>query len=228
MEKELTLKEKFLLLCYQPESGNPYPATYYYFGYIGSALLELANMGKIKTEGKLLKLVDSKATGDHALDYLIEIMAKAGREKKTAYWIRKFSEYVIKRKLRLLILQELMSKRILFEKDARALLIFKYKKYPARETRTRNELIRSVQNLVLRNKESDKDAMMLAVLIGATRITGRFFEKKDRKQARQKIKILIKENKVASIVNETVASVEAAIMAAIIATTLVTTNTASR
>jgi hypothetical protein len=70
--------------------------------------------------------------------------------------------------------------------------------------------------------------MMLAVLIGATRITGRFFEKKDRKQARQKIKILIKENKVASIVNETVASVEAAIMAAIIATTLVTTNTASR
>jgi hypothetical protein len=70
--------------------------------------------------------------------------------------------------------------------------------------------------------------MMLAVLIGATRMTGRFFEKKDRKQARQKIKILIKENKVASIVNETVASVEAAILVAILASTVVTTSTATR
>ncbi len=228
MEKELTLKEKFLLLCYQPESGKPYPATYYYFGYIGSALLELAALGKIETEGKFLKLVDSKATGDHALDLMIEYMAKARRDKKTAYWIRKFSEYGIKRKIRLLILEQLMHKRILFEQDARALLIFKYKKYPARESRTRNELIKSLQNLVLRNREGDKDVTLLAVFIGTTRMTGRFFEKKDRRQARKKIKILMKENKVASIVNETVASVEAAIMAAIITTTLVSTSTATR
>jgi len=222
MEKELTLKEKFLLMCYQPESGKPYTATYYYFGYIGSALLELANLGKIETEGKFLKLIDSKASGDQALDLMIEYMAKASRDKKTAYWIRKFSEYGIKRKLRLLILEQLMHKKILFEQDARALLIFKYKKYPARESRTRNGLIRSVQSLVLRNREGDKDVTLLAVFIGATRMTGRFFEKGDRKQARRKIKILMKENKFASIVNETVASVEAAIMAAIIASTVVT------
>ncbi len=228
MEKQLTLKEKFLLLCYQPKSGKPYSATYYYFGYIGSALLELAELGKIKTEGKMLKLVDSKPTGDQALDLMIEYMAKAGKEKKTAYWMRKFTELGIKRKIRLMILEQLVHKRILSEKDARALLIFKYKKYPARESRTRNELIRSVKSLVLRNRESDKDVKLLAVLIGATRMTGRFFEKEDRKQARRKIKIMMKDSKVAGIVNETVASVEAAIMAAIIATTVVTTSTATR
>lgn len=222
MEKELTLKEKFLLLCYQPESGNPYPATHYHFGFIGATLMELAESGKIKTEYKLLKLIDNKTTNDKALDFVIEYLVKAGKDKKIAYWMRRLSEFTIKRKLRLLILEQLMHKRILHETEGRALFIFKYKKFPARETRTRDGLIRNVQNLVLRRRDDDKDTVLLVALIGACRMTNRFFEKKDRKEANRQIKLLLKENKVAKIVDETVAAVQAAILATIVTTTVVT------
>ena len=222
MEKELTLKEKFLLLCYQPKSGRPFQATYYHFGFIGSALLELAELGKIKTEDKLLKLIDSKSTNDKALDFALGYLAKSGKDKKISYWIRKFSDFGIKKKIRLYIMNSLVHKRILKEEEGRALFVFKYKKFPARETRTRDDLIRKIQNMVLRGRDGDKDLILLVTMIGATRMTGRFFDKKDRKQARKKIKQLIKENKVAAIVNETVAAVQAAIMTTIIASTVVT------
>jgi|GEM_PF-6115489 len=224
MEKELSLKEKFILLCYQPENGKPYSATFYHFGFIGTTLLELAEHGKIKTEGKLLKLTDRTKTNDKALDFVLDYLVKAGKDKKISYWIRKLSEFTIKRKLRAFILDSLVHKRILKEEEVRALLIFKYKKYPARETRTRNELIKEIQNLVLRNREGDQDLDLLVALIGATRMTNRFFEKKDRKEARKRIKELMKENKVASIVNETVAAVQAAILATIIASSVATSS----
>lgn len=222
MEKELTLKEKFLLLCYQPESGNPYPAAQYHFGFIGAGLMELAELGKVKTDEKLLKLIDSKSTNDKALDFMMEYFVKAGKDKKVAYWMRKFSEFGIKRKLRLLILEQLIHKRILHETEGKALFIFKYKKYPARETRTRDGLIRNIQNLVLRRRDDDPDTVLLVALIGACRMTNKFFEKKDRKEANRQIKILLKENKVAKIVGETVEAVQAAILATIIASTVVT------
>ncbi len=222
MEKELSLKEKFVLLCYQPESGNPYPATHYHFGFIGATLMELAESGKIKTEDKMLKLIDSKSTGDKALDFVLEYLVKAGRNKKIAYWIRKFSEFTIKRKLRVLILDMLIHKRILHQAQGRALLIFKYKKYPARESRTRDDLIKKIQNLVLRRRDDDKDTILLVALIGACRMTNKFFEKKDRKLANKQIKELMKENKVAKIVDETVAAVQAAILATIVTSTVVT------
>lgn len=222
MDKGLTLKEKFLLLCYQPKSGRPFAATYYYFGFIGSVLLELAEMEKIKTEDKMLKLINSKSTNDNALDLALGYLAKPEKDKKISYWIRKFSDFGIKRKLRLLIMNSLVRKRILKEEEGRALFIFKYKKFPARETRTRNDLIKKIQNMVLRDREGDKDLILLVTLIGATRMTGRFFDKKDRRLARKKIKQLMKENKVATIVNETVAAVQAAILATIVASTVVT------
>jgi len=222
MEKQLTLKEKFLLISYQPKNGNPYPATQYHFGFIGACLMELAALGKVKTVGKLLKLNDSKNTGDKALDFMIGYFIKAGKDKKIAYWLRKFSEFGTKRKLRLLILEELIQKRILSEAQGRVLFIFKYKKYPARETRTRDGLIRSIRSLVLRQRDDEKDTLLLAALVGACRMTNKLFEKKDRKQANKKIKILLKENKMAEIVDETVAAVQAAIVATIITSTVVT------
>jgi hypothetical protein len=221
MEKILTLKEKFLLLSYQPESGNPYPLTQYHYGLIGAVLMELAESGKIKTENKFLKLIDQKNTGDKALDFVLEYLVKAERNKKVTYWVRKLSEFTIKRKLRTLILDMLIHKRILHQAEGRALLIFKYKKYPARETRTRNSLIKKIQNLILRRRDDDKDTILLAAFVGACDMTNKFFEKKDRKQANRQIKKLIKENQVAKTVNETVEAVQAAILATIVAATVV-------
>jgi len=216
MENTFSLKEKFILLCYHPEKGKPFwNAQYYIYGLTGAIFLELAGMQKIKIANKRLEITDSKETGDPVLDLVLNILAQAKSKKRVQTWIHKFASFRMGRKIKRMILDKLVEKRVLGKEEAKFLLIFKYFKYPARDTRTRNELINNVRDFVLRNRSNEPDALLLASLVGSAQITSRVFEKADRRNARKRLKELNKGNEISQIVGETVSAVQAAIVASV-------------
>ncbi len=223
MEKELSLKEKYLLLVYHPEKGRPLGSSAYHsYGTGGAVLLELAQQKKIRNDDKKVILDDRKKTGDPALDLVIEKLAAAKRNKKAGTWINGLSQYGIQKKIRNAILDGMVDKRILRKREATALFFFKYNKYPARDTRLRDSLIRDIRNVVLKRQIGPRELYLLIGLIGATRLSGQFFEKGDRKKARRRIREIMKSSDIAKALDGTVAAVQTAIIGSIAASAAVT------
>jgi len=137
-ENPLTLKEKYLLLAYHPERGRPL-SRYLAFGLAGAILLELADMGKITLNRKRLILSDARKTSDPVLDLVIEEIGASKSSKRLATWINRFVRFRFRRKLRTMVLEEMIGKRIIKKEEARILIFFRYYKYLPYETKLRNE-----------------------------------------------------------------------------------------
>lgn len=228
MENTLSLKEKFMLLCLQPEKGKIYwDAQYYIYGVTGAILLELAGLQKIKIANKRLIITDGKKTGDTVLDFVIDLLGQSQKEKKVQTWMQRFSSFRMARRLKGMILDGLVEKRILGKEEATFLFFFKYYRYPARETKIRTALLKNVGDYVLRDRETDPDIKLLASLVGSAQISSRVFEKADRKAARKRLKEILKENDISVIVGETVSAVQAAIVASV-ATSAAASTAATR
>lgn len=226
MENLLSLKEKFVLLCLHPEKGKIYwDAQYYNYGVTGAILLELAGLQKVKIADKRLIINDVKKTGDPVLDFVLDQLGQSQKDKKVATWMQRFSSFRMVRRLKGMILDGLVDKRILGKEEATFLFFFKYFRYPARETKIRAALLKNVEDFVLRNRETETDIKLLASLVGSAQITSRVFEKADRKAARKRLKEINKENEVSQIVGETVSAVQAAIAASVATTVAVSAAT---
>lgn len=228
MNNELTLKEKFMLLCYHPSKGRMLNnATYASYGIVGAIMLELGEMNKYKIENNKVVLFDQKQIGDLALDLVVEKIAKAKRPKKISSWISNIVQSGLISKLKKAILESLMKKRILSKRERTALLIFKYNRYPARNTRPRRQVITDIQDVVVKRQIGSANAMMLIALIGATKMENAFFLPEDRKMAKRRIKEIIKNNEVAKMLDSTVNAVQAAVLSAIMTTAVISAATTS-
>ena len=216
-EKSLTLKEKYILLNYHPEKGRILGNTSFFnLGLAGSILLELAEKEKIKIEDKRIILVDGKKTFDTGLDVVTELIATVTKPRRVSFWIRRISRFGFVRSLRKTLLEELISKKYLRKEEAR-FLFFKYFKYIAVEKRTRNELIKSIRETVLHKNETDRDVVLLSILIGPTRMVNRIFVWGERRIARTRIKEISKNNEIAKGLNDVIAAINAALTASIAA-----------
>ena len=223
MEKELTLKEKYVLLAWHPEKGKPSILSgYHSYGIAGAVMLELAELKKIKIEDKKVILSDAKKTGDEALDIVIERLANARRNKRISTWISKFAQSGTYKKIKNIILGGLVEKLFLKKEEATALFFFKYHKYPARDTRLRESMIDDIRKVVLKRQLGTRDTYLLTGLAGATRITGAFFGRGERSKARKRIKEIMKSNDIAKALDGTIAAIQTAIIGSIAASAAVT------
>jgi hypothetical protein len=111
-------------------------------------------------------------------------------------------------------LEELISKKYLRKEEAR-FLFFRYYKYIAVENRSRNELIKSIRELVLHKKETDRDVVLLSILIGSTRMVNRIFVWGERRIARARIKEIAKNNEIAKGLNDAIAAIQAALITSV-------------
>ena len=228
MTTDLTLSEKYLLLCYHPEKGRLlHTATYANYGLAGAILLEMAERGICKIKNNRLVLIDNKLSGDKALDLVIARIAKANRPKKLSSWISTITQSVLCLKIKQAVRDSLMQKRILSKREKTALLIFKYNRYPARNTKPRRQIIQDIQNLVIKRQIGNNQTMLLIALIGASKMTKSFFLPEDRKVANKRIKEITKNNAFTKMIDSTVTAVQAAVLAAITAATLVTATSTS-
>lgn len=228
MITDLTLKENFTLLCYHPEKGRMlHTASYASYGIAGAVMLELAGMGKYKIENEKVVLHDSKPTGDKALDIVIDKIAKSGRQKKLKTWISFIVQSGLIGKIKQAIRDSLVAKRVFSKREKTALFIFKYNRYPARNTRPRRNLIAEINNVVIKRQIGNKDTLLLIALVGATKMESSFFLHEDRKAARKRIKEIIKGNEVAKMLDSTVNAVQAAVITTITTTAVISAATTS-
>lgn len=228
MESELTLKEKYLLLCYHPEKGRQLnTASYSTYGIAGAIMLELAGMNKIKLTNERVVLSDTRSTGDDILDLMVQKIAAAKRKKKVSRWISNIAQSGLMRKIKREIRGKLIRKKILNLKEKSVLGIFKYNRYPARNGKLRRELISEIHHVVIGRKIGNKDTMILTALIGATKMTSSFFIREERRTARKRVKEIMKNNDIAKVLDSTVTAVQAAVISAITTTAVISAATTS-
>jgi hypothetical protein len=213
---DITIKEKFVLLCYHPRKGHNLIPAYIGYGIAGAMIFELAAMKKIKITDKRINLLDNKKTGDELLDGLIDMMSGVSRPYKVKTVIGKLRWKT--GKLKRSILSELVRKRYLREERKR-FLIFRYKRYPVANYSFRKNLLENIRRLVLRNIDSEEDIPLLAGLSGACRLSPRFFKgKEEKKLAGKRIKEIVRENQVDKVIEETIRAVEAAVAVSVATT----------
>lgn len=228
METDLTLKEKYLLLCYHPEKGRLLnSANYASYGVAGAIMLELAELGKFEVQNNRVVLSDSKATGERALDLVIQRIAKARRHRKVSAWISSIAQSGRMQKIKAAIRESLIKKHIMKKQEKTALLIFKYNRYPLHNARLRRQIISEIHNVVINRKIGNKGIMILTALIGATRMERSFFIRDERKAAKKRIKEIMKNNEIAKMLDSTVSAVQAAVVTAITTSVVISAATAS-
>lgn len=219
---EPTLKEKFILLALHPQKGTNLIPTFIGHGIAGAMLMELAELKKINIEENRIILTDHKRTGDKQLDYFIETLHAAGKPMKVKNIINKMQAKTSKIKRPLL--DKLVASRYLHKVRKRFLFI-SYSVYPSANRKYRDDMIEQIRRYVLRNIQADNDISLLCGLVGATRLTHKFFRtREERKIARVRIKEIIKESAVDQAVDETVKAVQAAIAISIATTAVVTSS----
>lgn len=227
MKHELTLKEEYLLLCYHPEKGKLLTAaTWFDYGLAGAAIIELAADERIRNENSKLIVTNAKPTGDAALDLILAKLQASARILSFKSWIGKIAQGKLGRNLKELTRKELIRKGVLSQVEKKALRIFPYKRYPQINGRPRRDMISDINKIVIRRQIGSKQMLLLLGLIGATKMTGSFFIREDRRVAKKRIKEIINSNEYSRELNGTVASVQAAVAAAL-ATTVIITAAAS-
>lgn len=228
MENNLTLKEKYLLLCYHPEKGRLLnTANYTSYGIAGAIILELAEMNKFKLENDRIVITDRRKTGDEALDIVIDRIANAKRYRKISSWISGLAQSGRMQKIKSAIRNTLIEKRIMRMKEKTALLIFTYHRYPLRNARLRRQIISEIHNVVINRRIGSKEIMLLTALIGATKMESSFFIRDERRAAKKRIRQIMKNNDIAKVLDSTVTAVQAAVVTAITTTAVVSAATAS-
>jgi len=219
---ELSLKEKFAILAYDPEKGNNLASNFIGYGIGGAILLELAGMGKLNIEKDRIKLLDSKNTGDELLDEALAYLTRSPKPMRVKALISKISSKPGRFKKP--IVAGLVEKRY-FREERKRFLIFPYKRYPSAKQSYRKDLVEHIRRLVLRNEKADDDIGMLTGLAGACSFAPKFFKtKEERKRAKTRIKEIVKDSQVDKAIDETIKAVQAAVLISVTTTAAISSS----
>ena len=220
---ELTLKEKFVILAYDPVKGHNLASNYIGYGIGGAILLELAGRKKVRIENNRIMLSDAHKTGDKLLDAVIAMISASSRPIKVKTLISKIQAKP--GKFKKVIVSGLIDKRYLRAEQKR-FLIFPYKRYPSANPGYRKDLVGYIRRLVLRKDGSESDIAMLTGLAGACRFAPKFFStKEERKTAKIRIKEIIKESQIDKAIDETIRAIQAAVLISVTTTAAVSAST---
>jgi len=217
---DLTLKEKYLMLAYDPVKGKNLATNFISYGLAGAILMELAEHNRIRIKNKRVILTDHHRTGDHILDNTLSLIGRGSRSLKVKSIVGKINRKP--RQFRKALIRQLVEKRYLKEVKKRFLFI-PYKLYPSANISYSKTLIDRFRRLVLRNEYAeDHHLVMLAGLAGACKFSGKFFKtKEERKRAKIRIKAIVKESEIDTAIAETIREVQAAVLVTVTTTAAV-------
>ncbi|NPE09527.1 MAG: GPP34 family phosphoprotein [Asgard group archaeon] len=189
----MLLAEKMFVLTIDEETGKMnYP---FLFSYVitGALLIELLFLKKISLEKQRFKVLvhpqDSTATGNKALDYILEKICNSD-SKSLGKWIRKYSNFPDLKIMELLVesMKEEGIIRDVIEKTQ--MRIFKKTEYPLTKPGIKNEILEEIRQGIITETQPTQNALALISLMYATWTWRNLIEKKDRKAAKKKMKKL--------------------------------------
>jgi ethanolamine ammonia-lyase large subunit len=141
-------------------------------------------------------------------------------------WIQKLAFSI--KKIKEPLFSNLIQNGVISRREHRFAGLIKYSRYPVRQEKLKESIISEIRELVLEDKTTSNDVVLLACLAKACQFTRKIFINRDeRKIARKKIKKLMNENEMSGIINDTLAQINAAIIASVSVATIASTSGSS-
>ena len=93
--QRLTLTDELILMLLNEENGyfHQVPGWHLHCAVAGAVLAELSLQSRIDTDPEALYLMDATATGDPALDPILEELAQAPTQRTARYWIERLAPH---------------------------------------------------------------------------------------------------------------------------------------
>jgi len=131
MDKNLNLAEEFLLLALNEERGTVVFAASMAlpYGLAGALLIELAQAGLVRVEGKTLVPAPHGTARDGLLDGVLGTVRASAKARSLEHWIGKIGSSG--GKIKKALLARLVEKRILVKEERRILWFFPGARYPS-------------------------------------------------------------------------------------------------
>jgi len=214
METKLSLAEELLLLALSEEKGTvlmtaslglPY-------GLAGALLIDLAEAGLVRIEGKELVAEPRGSARDELLDATLEIIRSSARTRDLKYWVAKIGRSGGKIRVKDKLLARLVEKRILEREEHRVLLIFPTMRYPEADSRPEYGIRERVRAGIRGVVPPDGRTAALISLVNACDLINVIFEKGERREAKKRAKEISESQPIGSAVAHTVEAVKAVVI----------------
>ncbi len=223
----LDLLEEYLLIALDDSKGQfVIDSTHLHYGLAGAVLLELALREKVSIEGDYVKINDSAAVTEIALNKALEYLKEKAKSVKVKDVIAAFARQAGEFKQD--VLQRLINKGILKKEEHKILWIIPNNKYPTSNLTPENKVRERLKAVMIHGAQSEPRDIMLLSLIDVSDLTKEAFrDKDDYKKVKKKIKEVTQDVKISGAINKSIREIQAAIMIAIMASVVITTSTAT-
>jgi hypothetical protein len=213
MDTKLSLAEELLLLALNDEKGTVAVAASIGlpFGLAGAALIELAETGLLRLEGKEVIAAPAGSARDDLLDGMLGTIRSSKKSRTIGHWVGKFGRSG--GKIKATLLGRLVEKRILAKDERRLFLIFPASRYPQTNPMPEYRVRERVRGAIRGIKPPDERTAALIGLIQACDLIGVLFEKGERREARKRAKEIGASQPIGGAVARAILAVKAAVIA---------------
>ena len=219
MAATLTLKEKFMVLALENQSGElVHNTTAFWIGLTGAVIFEMVETGILRMTERHLYLVEDKKTADKAFNMVISQLQTYEKPPRIKNLINNL--WLDAEKLESYIIKSLIEKGILTEQKKKILWIFTVKRYPTINPNPELQLRKQLTQLVLDNKVPDEESYVLFRLINQCELITEVFGKELKKQVTEYIQQMKEQNDVSGEISQSVKEMELALFSAISSSTL--------
>ncbi|HET8555068.1 MAG TPA: GPP34 family phosphoprotein [Rhodanobacteraceae bacterium] len=203
-------------------------------GLAGAMIADMAAQGRLRLDknfwGEKLSVTDASATDNRLFNDALAAMA-ARPDKSVSWWVHNLSRSVDG--LRARLLESLVGKGTLEQREERILLLFHHTIYPERDGRAEHDIRQRMDAVLLHGEEPEPHMLWLLQLAMACHIVDAIYPSRQRAAAKKRIKALAKAHHddsapaVAKVIEAQQQAVMMAIMVASVAATSAACSSAS-
>lgn len=173
----LSLAERLLVLCCDPDRGRPrIPTTHLDLALGGAVLLDLVLRGRVTRVDEHVAVLDRTPTGDPLLDDALTELTAGRRPHEPDHWVRHLSKGI-----RSAVEQRLASEGVLQVDDRRVLGVVPVHRCHQADDRYRHELMDRLQDAVVLGRRPTEEIAALVSLALAVGLGRHLFPRADRR-----------------------------------------------
>lgn len=210
---DLSLKEKYLLLCMKPHKGGMINAgTGFQYGLCGAIIMDLLLAEKLVLKGKKVLLPRYRPDSDRILQDVLTRVKKARRHKKVKTWVQSLSYHVPR--YRRSITDMLVKAGYLKRERKRFLGIPYTRHYLMKQLEVQQIRDRLIDCIEQDQYDNEHELALIALLYAGKALSSLFPDLKKQREVKLKLKRVMKEQPVAETVQTVIRETGAAIAAA--------------
>jgi golgi phosphoprotein 3 len=208
----LTLAEEVLLLLHDEQRGRFFdvPDMLLHTALAGSALMELALLGRIDTDLAELTLIDPTPTGEPVLDGPLARIAAVPGGHSTADWLDQLRAQGPE--IRAAAIARLIERGILRSQNGRVLWVFESRRYPLVDGRQQQEVKLRIAQLLLSDDIPDPRDTMIVALAEACGLLRRVFSDEELRRSRDRIRQIVRLDLIGRTVSTAVEDLQALVV----------------